>query len=119
MSLEEKGARQIFDLYRKSFMTLSSSKSKDNKALVDEFINLALEINKLDVDCLWYRFCFDLDDLGANEWTLSKKLKKKNYAEFNINKKNIDDKLKEANLYYFMIKTSHVIYANTDVIRPN
>ena len=115
---EEKGARQIFDLYRKSFMTLSSSKSKDNKALVDEFINLALEINKLDVDCLWYRFCFDLDDLGANEWTLSKKLKKKNYAEFNINKKNIDDKLKEANLYYFMIKAIESGY-KMDFISPS
>ncbi len=115
---EEKGARQIFDLYRKSFMTLSSSKSKDNKALVDEFINLALEINKLDVDCLWYRFCFDLDDLGASEWSLAKKLKKKNYAEFNINKKNIDDKLKEANLYYFMIKAIESGY-KMDFISPS
>lgn len=101
---EEKGAHQIFNLYLKSFKILSAGNKKENKHLVDEFIDLALEINKLDVDCLWYRFCFDLDCLGANEFTLAKKLKKENFVEFDIKKKTIDDKLKKANLYYFMIK---------------
>ena len=104
---EEKGAKQIFDLYLKSFKTLSVGNKKENKNLVDQFINLALEINKLDVDCLWYRFTFDMDCLGAaaaTPFVLSSKLKKNNFIEFKINAKRVDDKEKEANLYYFIIK---------------
>ena len=104
---EEKGAKQIFELYLKSFKTLSAGNKKENKHLVDEFINLALEINKLDVDCLWYRFTFDLDCLGAtqyDQYNLAKKIKKDNFVEIKINAKRIDDKDKEANLYYFMIR---------------
>ena len=104
---EERGAKQIFDLYLKSFKTLSEGNKKENKHLVDEFINLALEINKLDVDCLWYRFTFDMDCLGPTSvahFDLSKKFKKDNFVKIKINAKHIDDEEREANLYYFMIK---------------
>ena len=104
---EERGAKQIFDLYLKSFMTLSNGNKKENKNLVDKFINLALEINRLDVDCLWYRFTFDLDCLSneaAAPYLLATKIKKNNFVEFNMKAKHIDDKVKKGNLYYFIIK---------------
>lgn len=101
---EESGAKDIFDLYRKSFIALSHNKNKSNNSLVDKFINLALQINRLDVDCLWYRFCFDINCLGADEYVLAKKIGKKNFIEFDVNKKSFDIKTKKANLYYFMIK---------------
>ena len=99
----EAGAKSIFNLYRKSFMRLASSGS--NKNLVDKFINLALQINKLDVDCLWYRFCFDLNCLGADEYTLANALNSGNFTKFEVEEgKEIDAKYSKANVYYFMIR---------------
>ena len=101
-NFEEKGAKKIFDLYRKSFLTLAS---KNSKNLVDKFINLALEINKLDVDCLWYRFCFDVDCLNADEYKLAGALDSSNFTNFEIDEeKDIDAKYQKANIYYFMIR---------------
>ena len=98
-NFEEEGARSIFELYRKSFLVLTNKCSNN---LVDKFINLAIEINKLDVDCLWYRFCFDINCLNADAYKLANALDSSNFTKFEIEEdKEIDSKYQKANIYYF------------------
>ena len=104
-NFEQEGAKRIFQIYSLSFMSLCETKDPKNKALINELINLALEINPLDVDCLWYRFMYDIDCIfQPKSYAIASRLSSSNFTPFDVNMENVDAKLRKGNLYYFMLK---------------